>query len=122
MKLNKSQREYAIARLNAKISEKRDAEFPKHIPSRKDDTDALYDLLKSYGVPLIDKKQFKDIWNIRSINEALIFSPDFDKEYEDNQKKRREVDAKYESLREQVLDKLYLCDEAEEALSLINSI
>jgi hypothetical protein len=122
MKLNKTQRDYAITRLNEKIREKLEAELPKFISSKKDDADALYDLLKSYNVPLIDKKEFRNIWNIRSINEGLIFSDDFDKEYNENQNKRNEIQNKYEALKQEVLDKLYLCDEAEEALSLINSI
>ena len=122
MKLNKAQRDYAVSRLNEKIREKRDAEMPKSVKSKKEDLSALYHLLNSCNVPLVSEKEFKEIWNIRSINEALIFPVNFDSEYENYQEKRKEIIEKYDTLKQQILDKLYLCDEAEEALALINSI
>jgi septation ring formation regulator EzrA len=122
MKLNKTQRDYAISRLNDKIREKSSAEMPEYIPSKKDDMSAIYRLLESCNVPMIPEDQFKSLWNIRVLNEVLIFPVYFDKEYEENEKKCRDIRVKYEDMQQQILDKIYLCDEAEEALALINSI
>jgi hypothetical protein len=122
MKLNKQQREYAISRLSDKIREKSSKEMPEYIPSKKGDKDALYKLLESCGVPLIEKDKFHNIWNITNIADAIIFPAFFDAKHIENEKKRKEVREKYEALQQQIMDKLYLCDEAEEALALINNI
>jgi len=122
MKLNKTQRDYAVTRLNDKIREKRDAEMPELIHSKKDSKDGLYDLLTNAGIKLVSRDKFRDIWGVNYIGEAIIYPADFDKEHEDNLKERNKVIDKYELLKQQILDKLYLCDEAEEALALINSI
>jgi len=123
MKLNKQQREYAVGRLNEKLSEMRDKETPDYISSKKSDKDALYALLSyEYGVPLVPQSKFDNIWNITNIGDAIIFPHGFDKEHEDNQKERNQVRDKYEKIKQDLMDKLYLCDEAQEALDLINSI
>jgi hypothetical protein len=101
----------------------RDKETPEYISSKKHDKDALYALLSyEYGVPLVPQSKFDSIWNITNIGDALIFPHGFDKEYEENNRIRSEVMQKYEKIKQEFMDKLYLCDEAQEALDLINSI
>lgn len=122
MKLNKQQREYAVGRLTEKLNEMRDKETPDYISSKKNDKDALYYMLSEWGVPLVPQSKFDSIWNITNIGDALLFPVDFDKEHEDNQKERNAIRDKYEKIKQDLMDKLYLCDEAQEALDLINSI
>jgi len=122
MKLNKAQRDYAVSRLNDKIREKRDAEMPNLIHSKKDSKEALYDLLTNAGIQLVSRDKFNSIWGVNYIGEAIVYPDDFDKEHENNLKERNLITDKYETLKQEFLDKLYLCDEASEALELINSL
>jgi len=122
MKLNKTQRDYAVGRLSDKIAQKRNAETPDFISSKKTDMKEIYKMLTNAGVKLVDETTFVNSWGVRSIGEMLIFPVDFDKEFEENQRVRDEIRVKYEAIQQEFLDKLYLCDEAQEALDLINSI
>jgi hypothetical protein len=122
MKLNKAQRDYAVSRLSDKIREKSSKEMPAFISSKKSDMKEIYKLLTNTGVQLVDENSFVNSWGVRSIGEMIIFPLNFDKEYEENQKQRDEIRVKYEAIQQELLDKLYLCDEAQEALDLINSI
>jgi len=122
MKLNKTQRDYAVGRLSDKIAQKRNAETPDFISSKKTDMKEIYKMLTNAGVKLVDETTFVNSWGVRSIGEMLIFPADFDKEFEENQRVRDEIRVKYEAIQQEFLDKLYLCDEAQEALDLINSI
>jgi len=122
MKLNKAQREYAVSRLTDKLNEMRNKETPAFIESKKTDMKAVYKILTDAGVKLIPEYEFVNTWGVRSIGEVIIFPEGFDKEYEENTRIRDEIRDKYENMRQEILDKLYLCDEAQEALDLINSI
>jgi hypothetical protein len=122
MKLNKAQREYAVSRLTDKLNEMRNKETPAFIESKKSDMKAVYKILTDAGVKLIPEYEFVNTWGVRSIGEVIIFPEGFDKEYEENTRIRDEIRDKYENMRQEILDKLYLCDEAQEALDLINSI
>jgi len=122
MKLNKTQRDYAVSRLSDKIAQKRNAETPDFISSKKTDMKEIYKLLTNAGVKLVDETTFVNSWGVRSIGEMIVFPVNFDKEFEENQRVRDEIRVKYEAIQQEFLDKLYLCDEAQEALDLINSI
>jgi hypothetical protein len=122
MKLNKTQRDYAVGRLSDKIAQKRNAETPDFISSKKSDMKEIYKLLSDAGVKLVPETEFVTSWGVRSIGDVIIFPVNFDKEYEENNRIRDEIRVKYEAIQQEFLDKLYLCDEAQEALDLINSI
>ncbi len=122
MKLNKTQLNYALSRLSEKINKKRDAETPDYIPSRKMDSKEIYKFLVAHNVNLVDESKFVNTWGIRDLGEVLVFPENFDKAHEDNIRQREEVRAKYEAIQQSMMDKLYLCDKAEEALEFINSI
>jgi hypothetical protein len=122
MKLNKTQLNYALSRLSEKINQKRDAETPDYISSKKHDPKEIYKFLVAHNVDLVAESKFVNTWGIRDLGEVLVFPENFDKEHEENQKQREAVRAKYEAIQQSMMDKLYLCDEAEEALEFINSI
>jgi len=123
MKLNKQQREYAVSRLTEKLNNKRDAETPDFIASKKSDLKEIYKLLTNAGVQLTSESDFMNrSWSLRDLGEVIIFPVGFDKEYEENNRIRNEIRDKYEKIKQEFMDKLYLCDEAQEALDLINSI
>ncbi len=122
MKLNKAQRDYAVSRLSDKIAQKRNAEMPSMVQSKKNDMRAIYNLLTSAGVQLVPEAEFINSWSARNISDVIVFSADFDKEYTEYNKTCNEIRVKYEAIEQEFLDKLYLCDEATEALELINSI
>jgi len=123
MKLNKTQRDYAVSRLAEKIAQKRDAETPDFVSSKKSDMKEIYKLLTDAGVPITSEADFINrSWSLRDLGEVIIFPVDFDKEYEENNRIRDEIRVKYERIQQEFMDKLYLCDEAQEALDLINSI
>jgi len=122
MKLNKTQRDYAVGRLSDKIAQKRNAETPDFISSKKTDMKEIYKLLTNAGVKLVDETTFVNSWGVRNISDVIIFPVNFDKEYEENNRIRDEIRVKYETIQQELMDKLYLCDEAQEALDLINSI
>ncbi len=122
MKLNKAQRDYAVSRLSDKIAQKRNAEMPSMVQSKKNDMQAIYRLLTSAGVQLVPEPEFINSWSARSIGDVIVFPVGFDKEYDEFNRVRDEVRVKYEAIEQDLLDKLYLCDEASEALELINSL
>ena len=122
MKLNKTQRDYAVSRLADKIAQKRNDETPAFVSSKKSDMKEIYKLLTNAGVQLVPETEFVNSWGVRSIGDVIIFPVNFDKEYEENNRIRDEIRVKYETIEQDLLDKLYLCDEASEALELINSI
>jgi Icc-related predicted phosphoesterase len=122
MKLNKTQRDYAVSRLADKIAQKRNDETPAFVSSKKSDMKEIYKLLTNAGVQLVPETEFVNSWGVRSIGDVIIFPVNFDKEYEENVRIRDEIRVKYEAIQQEFMDKLYLCDEAQEALDLINSI
>ena len=122
MKLNKTQRDYAVSRLSDKIAQKRNAETLPHVSSKKNDMKEVYNLLTSAGVKLVPEYEFVNSWSARNIGDVIIFPVGFDKEYDNRQTHNDEIRVKYEGIQQELLDKLYLCDEAQEALDLINSI
>jgi Icc-related predicted phosphoesterase len=122
MKLNKTQRDYAVSRLADKIAQKRNDETPAFVSSKKSDMKEIYKLLTNAGVQLVPETEFVNSWGVRSIGDVIIFPVNFDKEYEENTRIRDEIRVKYETIQQEFMDKLYLCDEAQEALDLINSI
>jgi hypothetical protein len=122
MKLNKTQRDYAVSRLADKIAQKRNNETPAFVSSKKSDIKEIYKLLTNAGVKLVPEYEFVNSWGVRSIGDVIIFPVNFDKEYEENTRIRDEIRVKYETIQQELMDKLYLCDEAQEALDLINSI
>jgi len=122
MKLNKAQRDYAVSRLSDKIAQKRNAEMPALVQSKKNDMRSIYNLLTSAGVQLVPEAEFINSWSARNISDVIVFSADFDKEYTEYNKTCNEIRVKYEAIEQEFLDKLYLCDEATEALELINSL
>ena len=122
MKLNKTQRDYAVSRLADKIAQKRNDETPAFVSSKKSDMKEIYKLLTNAGVQLVPETEFVNSWGVRSIGDVIIFPVNFDKEYEESNRIRDEIRVKYETIEQDLLDKLYLCDEASEALELINSI
>lgn len=122
MKLNKTQRDYAVSRLSDKISTKRYAEMLATLQSKKSDQKEIYNLLTNAGVKLIPEYEFVNSWSARNIGDVIIFPVGFDKAYDDRQAENDKVRVKYETIQQELLDKLYLCDEAQEALDLINSI
>jgi hypothetical protein len=122
MKLNKTQRDYAVSRLADKIAQKRNDETPAFVSSKKSDMKEIYKLLTNAGVQLVPETEFVNSWGVRSIGDVIIFPVNFDKEYEENVRIRDEIRVKYETIQQELMDKLYLCDEAQEALDLINSI
>jgi len=123
MKLNKTQRDYAVSRLADKIAQKRNAETPDFVPSKKSDLKEIYKLLTNAGVKITSEADFVNRgWSFRDLGEVIIFPVGFDKEYEENNRIRDEIRVKYERIQQEFMDKLYLCDEAQEALDLINSI
>jgi Icc-related predicted phosphoesterase len=122
MKLNKTQRDYAVSRLADKIAQKRNDETPTFVSSKKSDMKEIYKLLTNAGVQLVPETEFVNSWGVRSIGDVIIFPVNFDKEYEENVRIRDEIRVKYETIQQELMDKLYLCDEAQEALDLINSI
>ena len=122
MKLNKTQRDYAVSRLADKIAQKRNNETPAFVSSKKSDMKEIYKLLTNAGVQLVPETEFVNSWGVRSIGDVIIFPVNFDKEYEENTRIRDEIRVKYETIQQELMDKLYLCDEAQEALDLINSI
>jgi hypothetical protein len=122
MKLNKAQRDYAVSRLSDKIAQKRNAEMPALVQSKKNDMRSIYNLLTSANVQLVPEAEFINSWSARNISDVIVFSDDFDKEYTEYNKTCNEIRVKYEAIEQEFLDKLYLCDEATEALELINSL
>ena len=122
MKLNKAQRDYAVSRLANKIAQKRNNETPAFVSSKKSDMKEIYKLLTNAGVRLVPETEFVNSWGVRNISDVIIFPVNFDKEYEENNRIRDEIRVKYETIQQEFMDKLYLCDEAQEALDLINSI
>jgi len=122
MKLNKTQRDYAVSRLADKIAQKRNDETPAFVSSKKSDMKEIYKLLTNAGVKLVPETEFVSVWGVRSIGDVIIFPVNFDKEYEENTRIRDEIRVKYETIQQEFMDKLYLCDEAQEALDLINSL
>ncbi len=123
MKLNKTQRDYAVGRLVEKLNNKCNAETPDFIASKKSDLKEIYKLLTKAGVQITSESDFMNrSWSLRDLGEVIIFPVNFDKEYEENNRIRDEVRCKYENIKQEFMDKLYLCDEAQEALDLINSI
>jgi len=123
MKLNKTQRDYAVSRLSDKLSQKRNAETPDFVPSKKSDIKEIYNLLVRAGVKITSEADFVNrSWRLTDLGEVIIFPVGFDKEYEENVRIRDEIRVKYEAIQQEFMDKLYLCDEAQEALDLINSI
>jgi Icc-related predicted phosphoesterase len=122
MKLNKTQRDYAVSRLADKIAQKRNNETPAFVSSKKSDMKEIYKLLTNAGVQLVPETEFVNSWGVRSIGDVIIFPVNFDKEYEESNRIRDEIRVKYETIQQELMDKLYLCDEAQEALDLINSI
>jgi len=122
MKLNKTQRDYAVSRLADKIAQKRNDETPAFVSSKKSDMKEIYKLLTNAGVQLVPETEFVNSWGVRSIGDVIIFPVNFDKEHEENNRIRDEIRVKYETIQQELMDKLYLCDEAQEALDLINSI
>jgi len=123
MKLNKTQRDYAVSRLADKLSQKRNAETPDFVPSKKTDIKEIYNLLISAGVKITSESDFVNrSWRLTDLGEVIIFPVGFDKAHEENQRVRDEIRVKYEAIQQELTDKLYLCDEAQEALDLINSI
>jgi len=123
MKLNKTQRDYAVSRLSDKLSQKRNAETPDFVPSKKSDIKEIYNLLVRAGVKITSEADFVNrSWRLTDLGEVIIFPVGFDKEYEENVRIRDEIRVKYETIQQELTDKLYLCDEAQEALDLINSI
>jgi len=73
MKLNKTQRDYAVTRLTDKIREKCSAEMPELIHSKKDGKDALYDLLTNAGIKLVSRERFNNIWGVQYLGEAIVY-------------------------------------------------
>jgi hypothetical protein len=122
MKLNKAQRDYAVSRLSDKIAQKRNAEMPSMVQSKKNDMRAIYSLLTSAGVQLVPEAEFINSWSARNIGDVIVFPVNFDKEYTEYTNTCNEIRVKYETIEQDLLDKLYLCDEASEALELINSL
>ena len=122
MKLNKAQRDYAVSRLSDKIAQKRNAEMPALVQSKKNDMRSIYNLLTSAGVQLVPEAEFINSWSARNIGDVIIFPVNFDKEYTEYTNTCNKIRVKYESIEQDLLDKLYLCDEASEALELINSL
>ena len=122
MKLNKAQRDYAVSRLSDKIAQKRNAEMPTLVQSKKNDMRSIYNLLTSAGVQLVPEAEFINSWSARNIGDVIVFPVNFDKEYTEYTNTCNEIRVKYEAIEQDLLDKLYLCDEATEALELINSI
>jgi hypothetical protein len=122
MKLNKAQRDYAVSRLSDKIAQKRNAEMPALVQSKKNDMRSIYNLLTSAGVQLVPEAEFINSWSARNIGDVIIFPVNFDKEYTEYTNTCNEIRVKYEAIEQDLLDKLYLCDEASEALELINSL
>jgi len=122
MKLNKAQRDYAVSRLSDKIAQKRNAEMPALVQSKKNDMRSIYNLLTSAGVQLVPEAEFINSWSARNISDVIVFPVNFDKEYTEYNNTCNEIRVKYETIEQEFLDKLYLCDEANEALELINSL
>ena len=122
MKLNKTQRDYAVSRLADKIAQKRNNETPAFVSSKKSDMKEIYKLLTNAGVQLVPETEFINSWGVRSIGDVIIFPVNFDKEYTEYNNTCNEIRVKYEAIEQEFLDKLYLCDEANEALELINSL
>jgi hypothetical protein len=123
MKLNKTQRDYAVSRLADKIAQKRNNETPAFVSSKKSDLKEIYNLLANAGVKMTSEADFLNrSWSLRDLGEVIVFPVGFDKEYEENTRIRDEIRVKYETIQQELMDKLYLCDEAQEALDLINSI
>jgi hypothetical protein len=124
MKLNKTQIQYALERVNAKIADKK--KEIKVVRSKLNDSEAIYEFLKASNAPIKSKKDFLQSWNesyyMNNIVKLLNIPAEFDKEYHDFCKASTDFDEKYNKIKEDIKDKLYLCGDAEEALSLINSI
>jgi len=97
MKLNKTQRDYAVSRLADKIAQKRNAETPDFVPSKKSDLKEIYKMLTNAGVKITSEADFLNrSWSLRDLGEILVFPADFDKEYENNNRIRDEIRVKYE--------------------------
>jgi len=127
MKLTKQQLDYALIRMKDKIREKKYAEYPQeNMSSALNDPQALYEFLSKTKAPLVDKDTFMHTWNneyrIDVLRKFFVFPNSFDKKYNDQKKKRADIDAKYDKLQQELQDKLYLSGDAEEALGLINSL
>jgi len=127
MKLTKQQLDYALIRMRDKIREKKYAEYPEeNMSSALNDPQALYEFLSKTKAPLVDKATFMRTWNNEYRADVLgkffVFPNNFDKKYNDQKKKRADIDAKYDKLEQELQDKLYLSGDAQEALDLINSL
>jgi len=127
MKLTKQQLDYALCRMRDKIREKQYAEYPQeNVSSALNDPQALYEFLSKTKSPLVDKATFMRTWNNEYRADVLgkffVFPNSFDKKYNDQQKKRADIDAKYDKLQQELQDKLYLSGDAQEVLDLINSL
>lgn len=127
MKLTKQQLDYALIRMRDKIREKKYAEYPEeNVSSAFDDPQALYEFLSKTKAPLVDKATFMSTWNneykANVLGKFFVFPSNFNKKYNDQKKKRADIDAKYDKLEQELQDKLYLSGNAQEALDLINSL
>lgn len=127
MKLTKQQLDYAVSRMRDKLREKKYAEYPEeHMSSALNDPHALYEFLSKTKAPLVDKATFMSTWHREYKSEILgkffVFPNNFDKKYNDQKKKRADIDAKYDKLEQELQDKLYLSGDAQEVLDLINSL
>lgn len=125
MKLTKTQIEYALTRLTSKIAEKKEADI-KRVNSKLENPEAIFEFLKESKVPTKPKAEFVKIWNdsyyVRHMFKLFNLPSSFDKEYDDYRKAEKAFDAKYDKIKQNIKDRLYLCGDAEEALLLINSI
>jgi hypothetical protein len=126
-KLTKQQLEYALGRLGDKIEAKKRAEYPKlEVSSPQNDPEAIYQFLVKAKAPVVGKAEFIAAWNNVYYSERVVklfaLPESFDKKYEEYKKKIEEIDAKWNKIKMDYQDKLYLSGEGEEALKLINSL
>lgn len=125
MKLNKTQVDYAIRRLNENITKKIADELGPRPKNKKEDNESLIAYITSKKAKLktdLSKAFSSDHYAKYGVQAIYEFPADFNKEREAWEAKEKTLKAEYEKKKQSIVDQLHLSGDAETALSLINTI
>ncbi len=125
MKLNKTQVEYAIRRLNENITKKIADELGPKPKDKKDDSASLIAYITSKKAkfkPDLDKVFASNSYAKYGVQAMYDFPEDFNKERDLWNEKEKQLKAEYDKKKQSIVDQLHLSGDAETALNLINTI
>jgi hypothetical protein len=125
MKLNKTQVDYAIKRLNENITKKISDELGPRPKDKKEDNAALIAYITSKKAKLkpdLDKVFANNSYAKYGVQAMYDFPEDFNKERDLWNEKEKLLQTEYAKKKQTIVDQLHLSGDAETALSLINTI